>query len=111
MATRGGCEIRFRRQRIWKPGGQGLELGAKRRQVEARQLPFHAHEEQFGFGVLVLIGMGDIGSVLVQQVCHARYQALAVRTIDEENGGVPHAYFRSLSNWAMRWSSSLRSAL
>jgi hypothetical protein len=73
-------------------GGQGLELFAKPKQVERLQLPLHPHEKELGFGVLMLIGVGDVGAVLVEQVGDARHQAFAVRTIDEENGGIPHTF-------------------
>ena len=77
-----------------EPGRQGLEFPAKALQVEALELPFHPHEEEFGFGILVLIGMGNVGAVAVQQVGDTGHEALPVRTIDEQNGSVPHGPFR-----------------
>ena len=71
-------------------GGQGLKLFAKPKQVEGLQFPLHPHEKELGFGILMLIGVGDVGAVPVEQVGDARHQALAVRTIDEENGSIPH---------------------
>src|ERR1019366_4872574 len=71
-------------------GGQGLEFFAKPKQVERRQFPLHTHEKELGFGVLMLIGVGDVGAELIEQVGDAGHQALAVGTIDEENGGIPH---------------------
>ena len=77
-----------------EPGRQRLEFPAKALQVEALELPFHPHEEEFGFGILVLIGVRDVGAVAVQQVGDTGHQTFPVGTIDEQNGSIPHGPFR-----------------
>ena len=77
-----------------EPGGQGLEFLAKPLQVEPVQLPFHPHKEESGFGVLMLIGMCDVGAVPIQQVGDARHQPLPIGAIDEQNGSIPHGSYR-----------------
>jgi hypothetical protein len=59
-------------------------------QVETIQRPFHAHEKQPRLMVLMLIGMGDIGPVTVQQARNGRDKAFLVRTIDQQNGRGSH---------------------
>ena len=41
--------------------------------------------------VLVLVGVENVGAVLVEQRGDAGHQALPVRAVDEQNGGVFHA--------------------
>lgn len=65
-----------------------LELrGIKR---EARQVPFHAHEEQILFGILMLVCVQDVGVVPIEKVGDCRNQTFAVGTIDQQGGGVFH---------------------
>jgi hypothetical protein len=60
-------------------------------QVESVERPFHAHEEQAGLRVLMLVGMGDVGAETKEQAGNARHQAFAVGTVDQQDGGIGHA--------------------
>ena len=63
----------------------------------AVQRPFHAHEEQAQVVILVLVGMQNVGSVLVEHSGDAGHQTLAIGAVDQENGCVFHGLF-SLSH-------------
>ena len=54
---------------------------------ESFQIPFHTHEEKIAFGILMLVGMEDIGLVSGQKIGHCRHDAPLVGTIDQQNGG------------------------
>ena len=69
---------------------QGLEFLAKAVQVESVQLPFHPHKEEFGFRVLMLIGMCDVGAVSIKKVGDGCDQTFTVWTVDKENSRIPH---------------------
>ena len=64
-------------------GGQRRKGGAEALEVEAVQLPLHAHEKQAQLMVLVLVGVQDVGATLVEQARNARHQSLAVGAIDQ----------------------------
>ena len=68
---------------IGRKPGKG---GAKAFEVEAVQLPLHAHEKQAKLLVPVLVGMQDIRPALVEQSRDARHQALAIGAIDQQYG-------------------------
>ena len=61
------------------------------RKREAVQLPFHAHEEEVPLGVLVLIGVKDVGAVTVEKLGDGGDDAARIGTVDEQGRGVAHA--------------------
>ena len=50
--------------------------------------PLDAHEKQAQLMILMLIGMEDVGALLVEKAGDARYQAFLVWAVDEENCAV-----------------------
>jgi hypothetical protein len=68
----------------WKPGLF----------VAPIQAPFDAHEEQAQLVVLVLVGMQNVCTMLVEQPRNAGHESFAIRAIDEQNSGVFHSFFR-----------------
>ncbi len=72
--------------------GDGLEGGAEGGLVEVggvgREL--HAHEEEAELVVLMLVGVENVGAALVEQRRDAGHQALLIRAVDEQNGGIFH---------------------
>src|ERR1019366_4504015 len=70
--------------------GRLFKLRPERAQVEGVQRPFHAHEKQPGFMVLMLIGVRDVRAIAVKEACHSRHQTLTVGTVDKENGCISH---------------------
>ena len=60
--------------------------------------PLDAHEKQAFGRILMLIGVGDIRSVLEQQTGNLGDQPFAVRTVDEEDRGIGHHEFSVSSN-------------
>jgi hypothetical protein len=70
--------------------GQLLKIPPERLQVEFLERPFDSHKEQAGLVVLMLIGVRNIRTVPVEKTGHSGDQALAIRTINAEDGGIPH---------------------
>jgi len=66
----------------------GREVG--RIEVEACQIPLHPHQEQPELGVLVLVGVQDVGVVPEQEVGDGCDQPLLVGAGQQQNGGVAH---------------------
>ena len=75
--------------------GHRLERRAKGRliQREILQVPLHAHEEQPEIVVLVLIGVKNVGAVAGQETGNARDDSLAVRAMNQKNGGIWHCFY------------------
>ena len=93
---RGGPGRRIRQPPLHlKAVGQGLEALTESSivQGEIRQVPFDAHEEEAEIVVLVLIGVENIGSPIVQKTGDRGDNSFAVGAMDQENGGVRHLYF------------------
>ena len=71
-------------------------MGAKWRgnsaavQIETVKIPFHAHQEERLGGILVLVGVQDVGLVGIQKIGDGSHETLAIRASDQQNGGVPH---------------------
>ena len=63
---------------------------AERVQVKARKFPFHPHKKQLSLGILMLVGMRNIGAISIQKVGNTRHQTLPVRAIDQKNRRIPH---------------------
>src|SRR5439155_14347003 len=59
-------------------------------QSEIAEVPFNAHQKQTALGVLMLVGVQDVRVVAVQKIGDRRDDPFAVRTIDQEDGGVFH---------------------
>ena len=59
-------------------GGDGLEVRSEGVHAEAVERPFDAHEEEAGFVVLMLIGMDDVGAVLVKHAGNGCHEALSL---------------------------------
>ena len=59
-------------------------------EVEPGQVPLDPHEEQAAFGVLVLVGVEDVGVVPEQEVGDGGGDALAVGAVDEQDAGAGH---------------------
>jgi hypothetical protein len=53
--------------------------------------PFDAHKEEASLVVLMLVGVNDVGAVLVQDAGDGGDETFAVGTGDEQNGGILHA--------------------
>src|SRR5437867_8902518 len=68
-------------------------------QSEIAEVPFNAHQKQTALGVLMLVGVQDVRVVAVQKIGDRRDDPFAVRTIDQEDGGVFHRQ-RSLIRFA-----------
>jgi hypothetical protein len=68
-------------------GGEG-QLEVVQIQRKAGQIPFHPHQEQLEFSVLVLVGVQDIGVVLVEKIGNGGHQTFLVGATDEQDGGV-----------------------
>ena len=58
--------------------------------VEVFGIEFDPHEEQPRFFIAMFIGMQNVAIVPVNEVSDGRDFALAVRTGDEQDGGVLH---------------------
>ena len=56
--------------------------------------PLDAHEEQAQIVVDVLVGVQNIRAALIEQPRHARHEPLAIRAVDQQNGGILHLQFR-----------------
>ncbi len=69
----------------------GEAVGAVERQREVGEVPLDAHEEELELGVLVLIGVHDVGAVPIEELGHGGDDAALVGTVDEQGGGVAHA--------------------
>ena len=82
---------RRRRDRGRLLGRDAAGLCVRKTGTAVRQAPLDAHEEEAQFVVLVLVGVEDVGAAFIEQRRDARHQALAVRAIDEQNGGIFHA--------------------
>ena len=78
----------FQRPLHIESGGELFEAVGERGQIEAFQSPFHAHEKQTLGAILMLIGVGDVGAVLVQHAGDLGHESFAIGAMDEENGGV-----------------------
>ena len=63
--------------------GHSRELRAKAIHGKAFERPFHAHEEEAGFVILMLIGMDDIGAVVVKHPGDSGHEAFTIRAGDQ----------------------------
>jgi hypothetical protein len=68
--------------------GELFPKGIDRKVIER---PFDAHKEEAGLVVLVLVGVNDVGAVLVQDAGDRGDEAFAVWAGDEQNSGILHA--------------------
>lgn len=66
----------------WGVVGVGIGVAVER--------PFDAHEEEAEGAIDVLIGVEDVGSVLVKERGDAGDETFLVGAVDEEDGGVFH---------------------
>ena len=71
-------------------GGEPAEVLVEGGEIEALSCPLDAHEEEAGFRVLVLVGMGDVGAVAVEQTSYGGDQSFAVGGVDQEYGCAGH---------------------
>ena len=69
-------------------GGKGCAKGCD---VKAIERPFDAHEEKGCFVILMLVGMDDVGAVLVEHAGDAGDKTFAIGAVDEQNSGLCHA--------------------
>ena len=83
---------RSSRQRICEALGDRGELARELVEVEVEvgEVPLDAHEEQAALGVLVLVGVQDVGVVAVEELADGGDDPLAVGAVDEQDGGVLH---------------------
>ena len=86
------------RGQLRKLDSEFLQIEDRRRSVGLlcgifTKAPLDAHEEEAEIVILVLIGVQDVCSVLVEQPGHTRHQPFTVRAIDEKNGRILHAAF------------------
>ena len=73
-------------------GEGGVEAVATvERQREAVELPLDAHEEELELGVLVLVGVHDVGAVAVEELGDGGDDAALVGAVDEQRRRVTHA--------------------
>jgi hypothetical protein len=56
------------------------------RNLKSVQFPFHAHQEQSGLGVNMIVGVNDVAVVLEEKFRDPRHQALLVRATDQQYG-------------------------
>lgn len=66
------------------------ELGREGFEIESVQGPFHPHEEEAQFAILVLIGMGDVGAISIKKPGNAGDETLTVGAMNEKNRGTCH---------------------
>jgi hypothetical protein len=66
-----------------------------------------AHEEQAELMVLVLVGVEDVGSALVEERGHAGNESLAVRTINQQDG----SFFHAIPEYGIAWQVGREDAL
>ena len=59
-------------------------------EAEVRQFPFHPHQEQFQLGILMLVGMQDIGVVRQQKIGDGGDQPSLVGAGNQQDGGMTH---------------------
>src|ERR1035441_3228255 len=76
--------------------GKHRKFCAESRVVKGKilEIPLHAHEEEAEIGVLMLIGMQDVGAVPVQETGNAGYDALAVGAVNQKNSGIWHERYK-----------------
>src|SRR5207253_8897142 len=58
-------------------------------------IEFHPRQEQIGFFIGMLVRMQNVAIVLKNKVRNASNNSLAIRTADQENGGILHQALRS----------------
>ncbi len=68
-------------------------------EVEIRQVPFHPHQEQFQLGVLMLVGVQDVGIVQQQKVGDGGDQTLLVGAGNQQDGGMAHGGSPANREW------------
>ena len=73
-------------------GGDGAEGSGELGQIEVeiRQIPFHPHQKQLQLGVLMLVGVQDVGIVLQQKIGNRRDQPFLVGAGNQQDGGMTH---------------------
>ena len=59
--------------------------------IELRRIELHSHQEEIRLGISVLIRMNNVSIVMENEIGDGRDQATAIRTGDEQDGGVLHA--------------------
>ena len=79
----------FHRVRLSDGGEVFAEVGEGN--VEVLGIELHAHEEEAGFLISVLVGMEDVAAVPVDEVGDGGDFALAVGAGNQEYGGVLHS--------------------
>jgi len=70
------------------PTRQRLERSLDRTacQIESRQVPLDAHQEQAHLVVNVLVGLQDVHAVLKDKIRNARHQPFPVGARNQQNG-------------------------
>ena len=71
-------------------GGETAKVVVEGGEIKSLERPLDTHEEEAGFRVLVLVSMGDVGAVAVEQTSYGGDQAFAVGGVDQENGRAGH---------------------
>ncbi len=89
---------------------KGFQIKALRRSSAVCKSPFDTHEEEAQFVVLVLVGVEDVGAAFVEHSGNASHQALPVRAVDEQNGGVFHTSYSLNQDWPSRRAPAVRPA-
>ena len=85
-ATRGLRALEVSFHVMLSSAASAAKAARKPFQIEAVQLPLHAHEKKAQVVVDVLIGVQNVGATLEEQSRHARHKALAIGAIDQQNG-------------------------
>ncbi len=85
-ATRGLRALEVSFHVMLSSASEHSEGGAKRFQIEAVQFELDAHEKQAQAVVDVLVGVQNVGAAFEEKSRHARYQALTIGAIDQQNG-------------------------
>src|SRR6267154_95305 len=56
------------------------------RDLKSIQFPFHAHQEQSGLGINMIVGVNDVAAVLEEKFRDLGHQTLLVRATDQQYG-------------------------
>ena len=83
--------------------GLGSSSGPGFASLTRRSAPTHAHKEEAEFVILMLVGVQDVGSVLVKAGRRHERSDPAVGAVDEKDGSVFHAPFSLIHH--LQWVS------
>ncbi len=81
-----------------QPISDGLKMFRELTHVqrEARQIPFHAHQEKIALGIQMLVGVQRVAVTAINKIVDRGVQPFLVGATHQENGGVLHRALRRM---------------